>query len=88
MTGQVKKLGCVSQDVGSKKHWMNWRRLHSHDKKRDEVGLCLSGYWIKERLYKLEKTHRHEKKRQEVGLCLSGCWIEEGLDELEKTPQP
>ena len=56
MTGNVKKLGCVSRDFGSKKDGMNWRRLHSHDRKRQEVGLCLLGYWIKEGLDKLEKT--------------------------------
>ena len=56
MIGNVEKLGCVSQEIGQKKGWINWRRLHSHDKKREEVGLCLSGYWIKEGSDKLDKT--------------------------------
>ena len=56
MIVNVKKLGCASQDIGSKKDRINWRRLHRHDKKRQQVGLCLSGYWIKEGSDKLEKT--------------------------------
>ena len=56
MIRNVKKLGCVSQDVGSKKDLIHLKRLHSRDRKRQEVGLCLSGCWIKEGLDKLEKT--------------------------------
>ena len=56
MIRNVKKLCCVSQDVASKKDQINWRSLHSHDKQREEVGLCLSGYWIKEGSDKLDKT--------------------------------